>query len=144
MNNLSKVAILLAILIFCYGYELLKNGLFQIAIMRWLSRLSELKGCNLEWRKSFQKDISQDLMCALQNGFHHEKGHILFLKLGISALGHQIPRLVTIMHKVYIFTNTESRGSKRLSSQWIRISNVFLLLRRYLVGHPPRIQTHMT
>ena len=34
-------------------------------------------------------------MCALQNGFHHEKGHILFLKLGISTLGHQIPRLVT-------------------------------------------------
>ena len=28
---------------------------------------------------------------AFQNGFHHEKGQILFLKLGISALGHQIP-----------------------------------------------------
>ena len=28
-------------------------------------------------------------------GFHHERGLILFLKLGISALGPQIPRLVT-------------------------------------------------
>ena len=34
-------------------------------------------------------------MYAFQNGFYHEKGHILFLKLGISALGHHIPRLVT-------------------------------------------------
>ena len=29
-------------------------------------------------------------MYAFQNGFHHEKVHILILNLGISALGHQI------------------------------------------------------
>ena len=29
-------------------------------------------------------------MYVFQNGFHHEKDHILFSKLGISALGHQI------------------------------------------------------
>ena len=37
-------------------------------------------------------------MYAFQNGFHPEKGHILFLEFGISALGHQMPRLVTIMY----------------------------------------------
>ena len=35
-------------------------------------------------------------MYAFQNDFHHEKGHILFLNSGISALGHQMPRLVVI------------------------------------------------
>ena len=38
-----------------------------------------------------------DLMYSFQNGFHHDKGHIVLLKLGISALGHQSPILVTLI-----------------------------------------------
>ena len=34
-------------------------------------------------------------MFAFQNGFHNEKRHILFLKIGTSAPGHQILCLVT-------------------------------------------------
>ena len=61
-----------------------------------LSRLSELRGCNLERSRYLKIGISQDLMYAFQNGFHHEKGHIRnTLELGISTLGHQIPRLIT-------------------------------------------------
>ena len=33
-------------------------------------------------------------MYAFPNDFRHEKGHILFLNSGISALDHQMPRLV--------------------------------------------------
>ena len=59
------------------------------------NKLSEIRWCNLERSKYFEIGISQDKIYSFQNGFHHEKGHILFLKLGISALGHQMPRLVT-------------------------------------------------
>ena len=58
-------------------------------------RVIRNKGCYLERSKYFEIGISQDKIYSFQNGFHHEKGHILFLKLGISALGHQMPRLVT-------------------------------------------------
>ena len=51
MNNLSKVTIILTILIFCYGNKSVKNGLYKIAIIQCLSRLSEFRGCNLEGRK---------------------------------------------------------------------------------------------
>ena len=40
-------------------------------------------------------------MYEFQNSFHHEKGNNLLLKLGISALGHQIPRLVTLLFLNY-------------------------------------------
>ena len=40
-------------------------------------------------------------MYAFQNGFHHEKGYILFLKLGIAELGHHIPCLVTYIQQMY-------------------------------------------
>ena len=59
--------------------------------------MSELRGCNIEQSKYFQIGVSQDLMHIFQSGLHHEKVHILFLKQGITALGHQIPRLVTIV-----------------------------------------------
>ena len=39
-------------------------------------------------------------MYSFQNGFHHEKGHSFLLKLGISALGHQISRLVTYIRLI--------------------------------------------
>ena len=42
--------------------------------------MSELMGYIREQRKNFQKVISQDLMHAFQNGFHHKKDHILFLR----------------------------------------------------------------
>ena len=41
--------------------------------------MSELLGYNHERSKYFQKVISQDLMHAFQNGFHHKKDYILFL-----------------------------------------------------------------
>ena len=47
-------------------------------------------------------------MYAFQNGFHHEKGHNPPLKLGISAPGHQFPRLVTII----------DQGIKRISTRF--------------------------
>ena len=64
--------------------------------------MSELRGCNLEQSKYFQIGISHYLMYAFQNGFHHYKGHILFLELGISALGHQILRLVTLFQYFHL------------------------------------------
>ena len=53
-----------------------------------------IRGHILERSKYAEIGRSQELMYAFQNGFQHEKGHILFLKLGISTVVHQIPRLV--------------------------------------------------
>ena len=50
---------------------------------------------NHDQKKYFQKGISKDIMHIFQNDFHHEKGQILFLKLGNSASRNQIPHLIT-------------------------------------------------
>ena len=60
-------------------------------------------GCNLERNRHFQIGIPQDLIHAYYIGFHHEKGHIYFEQLGISALGHQLLRWVTY---VIVFSAT--------------------------------------
>ena len=58
-------------------------------------------------------------MCAFQNGFHHEKCHNLFLKLGISTLGHQIQRLATILLKCSLWENVGKYGKIGRFSGWI-------------------------
>ena len=55
-----------------------KNGLISNRNYKMTSRLSELRGCKLARSKYFQIGISQDLLYAFQNDFHHEKGHLLF------------------------------------------------------------------
>ena len=70
-------------------------------------------------------------MCALQNGFHHEKGYIFFLKLGIFALGHQIPGLGTCFNFFFIkIGKLEDDISTFLSSRQKMDNNTLQILLR--------------